>query len=278
MQSAINNQRSLFPKAFWRQLKDQEKTSWRSPSIWSIQLIKQNFIHRPLLLHPWPKFPLQSPNHPCEHGKELPLWDPGNDEAAHCQCEEPDLEWCREVAELHQLEEEFRGLEDQVGREKEEGGRGADEGDCRMLVDVWSSGTGREKKGAYSLMSPAVWTVSPRWEPCRKIYTGSMKARTKRCFRSFWCSCRRVFPSGICTCKQKTLAPLMLAIEVSLKQVWSTHQGCLWTFSYATSWMITQIIICPINGTKTFLDTRFEVGRFRQRTEFGPSHPTEISH
>jgi len=54
----------------------------------------------------------------------------------------------------------------------------------------------------------------------------------------------------------------------------NTHQGCLRTAWKPTACIRMQIAIWPRRGVKTFRETRFAVGRFRQSTGNGPVQPT----
>jgi hypothetical protein len=55
-----------------------------------------------------------------------------------------------------------------------------------------------------------------------------------------------------------------------------TNQGCLRTAWNATACMTMQIVIWPRSGVNTFRDTKFAVGRFRQRTGKGPVQLTKM--
>lgn len=43
---------------------------------------------------------------------------------------------------------------------------------------------------------------------------------------------------------------------------------------YVIVWMMIEIIMCPRSGTRTFLDTRFAVGRFLHSAGYGPAQLT----
>ena len=44
--------------------------------------------------------------------------------------------------------------------------------------------------------------------------------------------------------------------------LYKTYQSWALTANQVIVWMVIAITMCPSNGTRTFLDTRFAVGRF----------------